>query len=210
MRHVDMRERIGPSAAVAGLCIGLALAPDGLTQALAWDRQAIGAGQWWRLWTGHLVHYSLRHAMLDASAVLLLGVIAERYFTRRIVATALLFGAPSISIALWWLVPDLVDYRGASAIATLLGVLSVAALWSSMPRHRVLLAALAAIFFAKTICDALAFQITLAALPERVTVAWQAHVFGIAVAVAALIFWSRGSQRMAMTQAARTHRSTSS
>ena len=36
---------------------------------LAFDRQAILAGQVWRLWSGHLVHYSLHHALLDSSVL---------------------------------------------------------------------------------------------------------------------------------------------
>lgn len=196
MYNVSRLERFSPSATIAAVCAGLACAPDSLTQALAWDRGAIDAGQWWRLWTGHIVHYSLRHALFDAVGVLLMGVLVEIFFTRRIVAAVWLFGAPVISLALWWLVPDLVEYRGASAVATLLGVLSGAALWSLMPRCRVVLFALAAIFLMKVLGDAFAFQITLTGLPEDVAVAWQAHVLGIAAAIAVwMCVWARHAAR---------------
>ena len=197
MYNVRRFERFSPSAAAAAVCAGLAFAPDSLIHALTWDRDEIGAGQWWRLWTGHLVHYSLRHALLDATVALLLGVIMEKHFTRRIVAAVWLLGAPAISLALWWLVPDLVEYRGASAIATLLGVLSGAALWSSTQRYRILLVTLATIFCAKTACDVLAFQITLTALPEHVAVAWQAHVLGVVVAIVVWMYCSRDHVREA-------------
>lgn len=70
----------------------------------------------WRLLTGHFVHLSLIHAMLNAVALLLL----ERLFTdrlRRGELWRLLLGTPvAISAALWLVLPDLAWYRGLSGV----------------------------------------------------------------------------------------------
>lgn len=65
---------IGPFA-LAGMpwvvlpAIGIALWPGAL-DALAWDRRALLAGQAWRWFTGHWVHFSPGHLLADAIALL--------------------------------------------------------------------------------------------------------------------------------------------
>lgn len=184
MRSVDPSELCGAAAAAAAVCVGLAFAPTGVVRSLELDRSAVAAGEIWRLWTGHLVHYSLPHALYDAGAVLLLGHVAERCFGRRFVATMLLLVAPLMSVVLLFCLPGLAEYRGASGLATLLGVFAGIALWRSRPEHQGELATLAALFVAKLICDAGGEQTTLAALPQDVGIMWQAHLFGIVAAAA--------------------------
>lgn len=68
----------------------------------------------WRLLTGHFVHLSLLHAMLNGVALLLLG----RLFADRLRASdlwAILIGAPVlISLVFWSAMPELGWYRGLS------------------------------------------------------------------------------------------------
>lgn len=68
----------------------------------------------WRWWTGHFVHLSLTHALLNSIALMLLG----RLFADRLRAAELwlmLLGAPLvISLAFWTLMPELDWYRGLS------------------------------------------------------------------------------------------------
>ena len=186
MRRVAVRDALGPSAALAALSIALACAPDAVLLNWSWDRDALGAGEWWRLWTGHFVHYSLRHALLDAAAVLLLGSIAENRLGRRFIALVLLFAAPLLSLAMLWIFPDVLEYRGASGLATVLGSLAGVALWRDNPRYRIVLAMLAAAYVGKTFCDAWIAPLTLTDLPAGVRVAWQVHLCGIATGVVAL------------------------
>src|SRR5438445_11328024 len=47
---------------------------------LQFDGVAIREGEWWRLLTGNLVHWSPEHFALDAVAFLVLGLLYERYF----------------------------------------------------------------------------------------------------------------------------------
>jgi len=186
--HFDWRS---PSVIAAGLCVVLSYAPESVIGALALDRTSAGAGELWRLWSGHIVHFSLRHALFDAGTVLLFGCVAEAHLGKRFVALTLLLALPLISIALLLSVPDVREYRGASALATILGTLAGAALWRTRPEHRGLLAILAFLVLAKSACDAWGLQTTLAALPPGVRVAWQAHLEAIAAAVAGLYFADR-------------------
>ena len=77
-------------------------------------RRPLLAAEPWRLLTGHLVHLSLIHALLNGVAPLLLG----RLFVDRLRAGelwAVLGGAPVlISIVFWIAMPELEWYRGLS------------------------------------------------------------------------------------------------
>jgi rhomboid family GlyGly-CTERM serine protease len=50
--------------------------------ALQFDGAAIRAGEWWRLLTGNLVHWSPEHLFLDGTAFVALGLLYERHFGR--------------------------------------------------------------------------------------------------------------------------------
>lgn len=77
-------------------------------------RRPLLSGEPWRLLTGHFVHLSLLHAMLNGVALLLLG----RLFAGRLRAAelwAILIGAPVlISLVFWIAMPELGWYRGLS------------------------------------------------------------------------------------------------
>ena len=86
-----------------------------LSAALIYDRPAIGAGQWWRLWTGHLVHYGWLHCGVDTAVLLYLGrVITWPAALYR--GAALLVLPPLISVALWFFDPGMTYYAGLSAL----------------------------------------------------------------------------------------------
>lgn len=77
----------------------------------------------WRLWTGHLVHYSAAHALSNAFALavpLILLPEAERPAAIR----ALLIGAPLLSLTLLPLLSGGDAYRGASGLACILWALA--------------------------------------------------------------------------------------
>src|SRR4051812_37737498 len=88
------------SLLVALACAALLFAPSELTEALAYQRTAILHGQWWRLWSAHLVHFSARHALLDGAVLALLGMVLEARLGARRMAFALLVGAPLIALSL--------------------------------------------------------------------------------------------------------------
>jgi len=77
-------------------------------------RRALLAAEPWRLITGHFVHLSLTHALLNCVALMLLG----RLFDARLKTGelwAVLGGAPVlISLGFWLFLPELEWYRGLS------------------------------------------------------------------------------------------------
>jgi len=181
-------ERLPRATLAAALACGvLACLPSGMGAGLAYDRQAILAGEIWRLWTGHLVHFTTQQAILDASILLLAGVLTEVDLGWRRFARLLLIGMPAISLGLLLLVPGLAEYRGASGVAMMLSVTAVAILWSIRQETRTALLLLGICFALKTLLDALGLATDFSGLPEDISVAWQAHVLGAGIGGAAVL-----------------------
>lgn len=83
--------------------------------ALLYDREAIVAGAWWRIWTGHLVHFGWPHFIADAGLFLILGWLLDArhaIFSR----IALVVMPAFVSATLYWLDPAMLRYGGLSAV----------------------------------------------------------------------------------------------
>ena len=93
-------DRAYGAAGLALLCLLLACLPESLAAQLSWERGAILGGQWWRLWTGHLVHFGLQHAMLDAIVLFAGASLLERELGTRRLLRQLLLAAPLIALGL--------------------------------------------------------------------------------------------------------------
>jgi rhomboid family GlyGly-CTERM serine protease len=164
------------ATAFALVCLALAALPQ--VDHLAFDRQAILAGEVWRLWSGHLVHFSFQQLFLDVSTLLLAGAVAEKEFGLPFVTRVLLFGMPAISFGLLLLAPELAYYRGASSVVMLLAFVAGAAFWSRRPGLRAILFMLGLLVGIKAVLDAAGLASDMSGLPAGVQVAWQAHVLG--------------------------------
>ena len=167
------------SAALALACLALAFAPPVLTDALAYERQAILSGQFWRLWTGHLVHFSLRHALADGSVLFLLGLVVEPLAGTRRLCVALAGGAALISAALLLCVPGLQQYRGASGLDMMMAAMALVLLWRNGGIARPWLVFFAALLVLKIAGEALGISSGFAALPGDIVIVWQAHLLGV-------------------------------
>jgi rhomboid family GlyGly-CTERM serine protease len=99
--------------ALAGLA-ALAVQAGGGREMLIYDRSAIAGGEWWRLWTGHWVHFGWPHFLADTGLLLVLGWLVER--TQPCLARLSLLLLPAaISAALFVFDPGLERYAGLSA-----------------------------------------------------------------------------------------------
>ena len=100
---------------VAGALL-VAVAPA-LQAFLIYDRAQVFAGQFWRMFTGHWVHLSTRHLILDVCSLAILGWILE---TRNHIAfrNFILIAPWFISAASLIFAPDMQRYYGLSALAT--------------------------------------------------------------------------------------------
>ncbi len=82
---------------------------------LIYDRNAVVHGEWWRIWTGHLVHFGWPHLVADAGLFLILGRLLER--AHPVISRAALVVMPVvIAVTLCWLDSTMIRYGGLSAI----------------------------------------------------------------------------------------------
>ncbi|MFZ9681824.1 MAG: rhombosortase [Cephaloticoccus sp.] len=99
---------------LAAVALTVQLQP-GWRAAWLYDRAAVMEGEWWRLWSGHWVHFGWPHFVADAGLFLILGVLLERPH-RRMVFAALAFMPPGIGLVLLSLDPTMAHYGGLSAL----------------------------------------------------------------------------------------------
>ena len=106
--------------ALAAITIAVALVPA-LQHVLVLDRDAVAAGELWRIATGSLVHFSTSHLLFDLAVVIVAGALLERRgwpLAPIVVASAMAIGA-----AVMLLAPELARYGGLSGIACTLAAL---------------------------------------------------------------------------------------
>ncbi|MEI6106269.1 MAG: rhombosortase [Opitutae bacterium] len=83
--------------------------------ALIYDRAAMQQGQYWRIWTGHWVHFGWAHFVADAGLFVIMGGLLEArhaWFGRLALGLMPLF----ISAVIYWCDPSMARYGGLSAI----------------------------------------------------------------------------------------------
>lgn len=110
---------------LVAMAAGLAFVWPGLARLLIYERAGLLAGQAWRLWTGHLVHFNVRHLLLDLAVFLPAGVWLE-LLTPRLARGFYLLTPPAVSVVLLLFDSTLTRYAGLSGLAT--GVLVLLAL----------------------------------------------------------------------------------
>jgi len=142
-----MNSRRLPWVTAATVLLALAswAGPAGWPPALVYDRTAILHGELWRLWTGHLVHFSSSHLGWDLLAVALTGIWIEGAGFRG-GRWLYLAAPPAISCLLLIGDPALQSYGGLSGLATAGAVFACLSEWQRASAPRALWgAALAAI-----------------------------------------------------------------
>jgi len=107
------------------------------------DREAIAAGEWWRLLTGHWVHSDARHAAWDIAALLMFGFLFEPRLSWSL-PTVLLLASLGVDAWLWWGDSALRYYCGLSAILNSLLVCGLAGMWRESRHPLILLTAVGA------------------------------------------------------------------
>ena len=129
-----LRARHGLAAGgLAGLLLVLTALGPGATQALRYERAALARGEWWRVLGAHLVHFDLRHLLLNLAGLALLWWLYASDARARDWLVVLLVSALTVSAGLWFLDPGVAWYLGASGM--LHGAWAAAAL-AAWPRWR--------------------------------------------------------------------------
>jgi len=111
----DGRYGIGLALAVALLLLPL-LGGEPLREAWRYQREAVAAGQWWRLVTCHFVHLDAGHALLNALGLALLWSLFARSYRLGSWLLAIAASMAVIGCGFWFLSTQLRWYVGASGV----------------------------------------------------------------------------------------------
>ena len=101
---------------IIGIAAVLAIYGDSGREWLRFDRAAIMNGEYWRLVSGHLVHLSLSHLILNAAGLLLIWFLISAYFDPRLWLVITVFVIIGIDLGFWYLEPGLQWYVGLSGL----------------------------------------------------------------------------------------------
>ena len=165
------------SGSMALLYLVLGPAPP----AWVYDRDAIVAGEWWRLVSGHWVHSDLPHLGWNLGATLLLGGLLELR-DRRAWLIALAAGTGAVDAALWFGLPGLTRYCGLSGVLNAVLLPLLFALGRTVPAR--LLALSGALSLGKILTElaagqALFTQAAWPSLPEAHLAGWLAGLLPV-------------------------------
>ncbi len=106
----------GPPAALSLLCLLLTMAGPHLSQILRYDRAAVAAGEWWRLFSGNLVHLGYWHLLLNVLSLALLVLLCpERLPVAEWLRRLLVIGT-GMSVCLYFFAPGVRTYVGLSGL----------------------------------------------------------------------------------------------
>jgi len=154
---------------------------------LRYERAAVLQGQYWRLLTGHLVHGSGQHLLLNAVGLGLIAALFPREYSLRGWLLILASSVVTIDLGFVLLEPQLQWYVGLSGV--LHGALAAGALGWWRHESRGLALALSGVLIGK-----LAWEQWHGALPLSgdIPVVVEAHLYGaIGGALAGALLWRR-------------------
>lgn len=89
----------------------------GLARLLIYDRSAVLDGEYWRLLSGHLVHFSPSHLTYDLAVFTVTGTWLEPGARLRY-AGLLLASVAGMAACFLWLLPDMARYGGLSGLCS--------------------------------------------------------------------------------------------
>ena len=115
-RAAKLFSAYGVAMAVAGLAALTELAGDPGRLALRYDREAIAAGEVWRLITGHLVHLGPSHLAMNVLALAILAFVLPALASWRLWLFSGLSSALCIDFGLLAFHPDVAWYVGLSGM----------------------------------------------------------------------------------------------
>ena len=163
------------AAIVGAVSILLQLGGEEARQALAWNREAIGAAELWRLLSGHFAHLGWNHMLLNLAGLALVAwLVGGRY---GIWQWVLVIAASIVAMdaGLWLLNPELDWYVGLSGL--LHGLLAAGLLVGALARDREAIV-LAAFVLAKLAWEQMAGPLPGSESTSGGAVIVDAHLYG--------------------------------
>jgi rhomboid family GlyGly-CTERM serine protease len=175
---------------VAGAALAVFVLPA-LADPLLYRRSELAAGQLWRLWTGHLIHFGWQHLAADLAVFLTAGIWIEVIAPRTTRAFLALTPAATSGL-LFFADPQLTFYGGLSGIAVgLLVLLALVQLRRDIAAPRWLWPAVLALVVGKVALEAFTNTPLVSDFAADIKVSSLAHLGGIACALAAWPFAHR-------------------
>jgi rhomboid family GlyGly-CTERM serine protease len=169
----------------------LAFAWPWLADGMIYRRSFLEAGQLWRLWSGHLVHFSGSHLLLD-TVIFAGGGVWLEWVAPRVARWFYLLAPAAISVILFTGEPRMEWYAGLSGMDV--GVLVLLALWQMQPgtnEPRWFWMGVLLLVAAKVIIEATAGKSLVAEFAPGARVVPLAHLGGILCAAAAYLIARR-------------------
>jgi rhomboid family GlyGly-CTERM serine protease len=178
---------------LSGLVL-LSLLGESGRQLLRYEREAVLQGEYWRLITGHLVHGTAQHLMLNVAGLILVAALFQDDYSWRAYLLIALFSLVAIDIDFVFYEPQLAWYVGLSGV--LHGILAGGAVAWWRHESKQLALALSAILLGK-----LAWEYWHGALPlgSGLAVVVEAHRYGaLGGALAGFILWVQAHRQVAV------------
>ena len=167
-----------------------------LADALLYRRTELAAGQLWRLWTGHLVHFGWQHLAADLAVFLAAGIWLES-ITPRTARVFLALTPAAISGLLFLADPQLAFYGGLSGVAVgVLVLLALVQLRCDRASPRWFWPAVLALVVLKVGSEAFSAAPLVASFGPDIKVSTLAHLGGIACALLAWPLARREAMRI--------------
>ncbi len=175
-------ERIGIPALCVVLAYGVWCLPQDVQAILVYQRSGVEQGEYWRLWTAHLTHYSLSQLVVNVGmfSVLLYVLRDELAVPYVFLGWSICVAMPLVLLSQYLWVDGLLEYRGISALVAMLwvwfflGVVQTSRVYSG----RFFLASAALLGFILRMFSDGWQGATISELPQGVSIAWQAHLAG--------------------------------
>jgi len=165
----------------------LELGGDSVRLALAYSRDGLGAGEGWRLLSGHFVHLSLKHALLNLAGLALVVWIVGHAYRWSHWLLVILLSIAAIDTGFWFLHPELDWYVGSSGFLN--GIIAAGLVVGVAGRER------ESIVLAVLVLAKLTWEQTVGPLPGSEStsggsVVVSAHVYGaVGGLLAAVLLW---------------------
>lgn len=128
-----------PAALLSLVVLAIALGGDSVAVWLRYDRQAVSDGEFWRLFSGHLVHASGPHAALNLAGLGLLSLLFAPALPAVRWAVVFVSLALATGSALYFLEPALAWYVGLSGVLHGMYIVGVAGDCARVTSHTCLL-----------------------------------------------------------------------
>jgi rhomboid family GlyGly-CTERM serine protease len=177
------------AAGATVIFFALQLGGDSVREALAYSREFLAAGEFWRLATGHFVHLGWTHLLLNLAGLALVSWLVGPAYNWRQWLYVTGISVATIDAGFWFLYPELAWYVGLSGL--LHGLLTAGLFPGLLARDRESLI-LVAFVAAKLIWEQTGGPLPGSEITSGGTVIVDAHLYGaLGGLIAASLMWRR-------------------